>query len=59
LKKIPIIIDAKTIFKKRITNIELNSNKFLFNKKINKIDELNQDEIVVAIGIIINPMLLK
>ena len=28
-------------------------------KKINKSNELNHDEIVVAIGIIINPILLK
>ena len=59
LKNIPIIIDAKTILKKRTKKTELNSNSFLFFKKINNINELNQDEIVVAMGIIINPILLK
>jgi hypothetical protein len=42
-----------------IKKISLNSNKFLLYKKINKIIELNQEEIVVAIGMIINPMILK
>jgi hypothetical protein len=37
----------------------LNENKFLFFKKINNIIELNQEAIVVAIGIIIKPRLLK
>ena len=37
----------------------LNLNRSLFLKKINNINELNQDEIVVAIGIIIKPKLLK
>ena len=41
------------------TNISLNLNKFLFFKYKNKIIELTQDEIVVAIGIIIKPILLK
>ena len=49
----------KIILKNLTKNILLNSNKFLFFKKINKIIELNQDEIVVAIGIIIKPTLLK
>ena len=59
LKNTPITIEAKIIFKNLIRNTLLNSNKSLFFKKINKIIELNQDEIVVAIGIIIKPMLLK
>jgi len=37
----------------------LNENKFLFFKKRNKIIELNQDEIVVAIGIIMKPIFSK
>ena len=36
--------------------ILLNENNFLLLKYINKIIELNQDEIDVAIGIIINPI---
>ena len=39
--------------------ISLNLKKFFFLRKINKIIELNQDEIVVAIGIIIKPTVLK
>ena len=42
-----------------IKNISLNLNKFLFFKKRNNNTELNHDEIDVAIGIIIKPMLLK
>jgi|TARA_B100001059_G_scaffold67754_1_gene64587 hypothetical protein len=45
--------------KNLIKNILLNENKFLFFKKINNTIELNQEEIVVAIGIIIKPKLLK
>ena len=37
----------------------LNLNKFLFIRKIKRINELNQDEIVVDIGIIIKPILSK
>ena len=40
-------------------NSSLNWNKFLNLKKINRIIELNHEEIVVAMGIIINPTLLK
>ena len=54
-----MIIDDKTILKKFTTNEVLNLNKFLFLRKMNKIIELNQDDIEVAIGIIINPILLK
>ena len=52
-------IEAMTILKNFIKNILLNENKFLFFKRTNKIIPLNQDEIVVAIGIIINPISLK
>tara|TARA_B100001093_G_C26047307_1_gene684817 strand:+ start:308 stop:427 length:120 start_codon:yes stop_codon:yes gene_type:complete len=37
----------------------LNLNKFLFIRKIKRINELNQDEIDVDIGIIMNPILSK
>ena len=51
--------DAKTIFKKLIKNLLLKLNKSLFlRSKYNRI-EFNQDEIVVAIGIIINPISSK
>ena len=59
LKNIPIKIEAKIILKNFEKKILLNLNKFLFLKKRNKTTELNQDEIVVAMGIIIKPMLLK
>ena len=52
-------IEAKTIFKSFIMNISLNLNKFLFFKQKNNIIEFNQDEIDVAIGIIIKPRSLK
>ena len=39
--------------------IKLKLNKFFFFKKINKKIALNQDDIVVAIGIIIKPICLK
>ena len=55
----PINIDAIIILKNFIENILLNSNKFLFFKKINNINELNHEEIEVAIGIIINPTVVK
>ena len=58
-KNIPIKIEAKIILKNFEKKILLNLNKFLFLKKRNKTTELNQDEIVVAMGIIIKPMLLK
>jgi hypothetical protein len=38
---------------------KLNLNKLSFFKKINKQIALNQDDIVVAIGKIINPISLK
>ena len=42
-----------------LTNIRLKEKKSFFFRKINKIIELNHDDIEVAIGIIINPKLLK
>ena len=58
-KNIPIKIEEKIILQNLIIKMLLNLNRSLFLKKINKINELNQDEIVVAIGIIIKPKLLK
>ena len=40
-------------------NTKLKLNNFFFFKKINNKIALNQDDIVVAIGIIINPTSLK
>ena len=40
-------------------NTKLKLNKFFVFKKINNKMALNQDDIVVAIGIIINPTSLK
>ena len=48
-----------SILKNLIKNILLKENKFLFFKKINNNIPLIHDEIVVAIGIIINPTALK
>ena len=59
LKAKLIKIDAKRILNKFFMKILLNENNFLLVKYINKIIELNQDEIDVAIGIIINPTSLK
>ena len=59
LKMKPIKIDAKRILKKFLIKILLNENNFLLLKYINKIIELNQDEMDVAIGIIIKPISLK
>ena len=55
----PIAIEAKDIFINFIKNDLLKLNKFLLVKKMNRIIALNHDEIVVAIGIIINPTSLK
>ena len=52
-------MDAQVILKNRLGKTSLNLKKFFFLRKINKIIELNQDEIVVAIGIIIKPIVLK
>ena len=40
-------------------NTKLKLNKFFVFKKVNNKKALNQDDIVVAIGIIINPTSLK
>tara|TARA_B110000967_G_scaffold167484_1_gene176053 strand:+ start:461 stop:586 length:126 start_codon:yes stop_codon:yes gene_type:complete len=40
-------------------NIELKLKKLSFFKKINSTIQLNQEDMVVAIGIIINPVFLK
>ena len=55
----PITIEAKNILINFIKNIPLKRNKLLWYKQINKNIELTHEEIVVAIGIIIKPMLLK
>ena len=54
-----MIITEKTILINLEKKIKLNLNKFSFFKKTNNKIELNQDDIVVAIGIIINPTFLK
>ena len=52
-------IDAIRILINLFINIELKLNKLSFFRKTNNKIQLNQDDIVVAIGIIINPILLK
>ena len=52
-------IEAKTILINLIRNILLKEKRFLFFKNTNNSSPLNQEEIVVAIGIIINPNSLK
>tara|TARA_B110001450_G_scaffold44914_1_gene41454 strand:+ start:437 stop:664 length:228 start_codon:yes stop_codon:yes gene_type:complete len=59
LKNIPINIDANKILVNLFINDKLKLNKFLIFKKINNKIALYQDDIVVAIGIIMNPMSLK
>ena len=51
--------EAITILINLLINSKLKSNKFCFFKEINNKIELNQEDIVVAIGIIINPTVLK
>ena len=51
--------EAITILINLLINNKLKQNKFCFFKKINNKIELNQEDIVVAIGIIINPTVLK
>jgi len=53
------MIDAIKILINLLINIWLKEKKLFFFKKINKIIELNQDDMEVEIGIIINPTLLK
>ena len=54
-----MIITEKTILINLEKKIKLNLNNLSFFKKINNKIELNQDDIVVAMGIIINPIFLK
>ena len=57
--KIPIIIEENKILKNLEINTKLKLKKLSFFKKINNKIELNQEEMVVAIGMIINPTFLK
>ena len=59
MKNKHVINDTKLILKKLIIKYLLKLNRFLFFRKINKIIELNHEDIDVAIGIIINPTVLK
>jgi hypothetical protein len=52
-------MDDNKILKNLLINILLKLNKFLFFKNINKKTKLNHEEIVVAIGMMINPIDLK
>ena len=52
-------MDAITILKNLTKNILLKEKRFWLFKNINSNTPLNQEEIVVAIGIIINPISLK
>ena len=56
---IPIIIEENNILKNLKIKTRLKIKKLSFFKKINNKIELNHEEIVVAIGIIINPIFLK
>ena len=59
LKNIPINTEANKILINLFKNTKLKLNKFfVFRKIINKM-ALNQDDMVVATGIIINPTSLK
>ena len=51
--------EAITILMNLLINNKLKLNRLYFFKKINNKIELNQEDIVVAIGIIINPTVLK
>ena len=55
----PIRIEATIILINLSMKTRLNLNKLSFFKKTNKQIALNQDDIVVAIGKIINPISLK
>ena len=55
----PINIEDINILINLFINSELKLNKFSILKKINNKIALNQDDIVVAIGIIMNPISLK
>ena len=59
LKNIPINTEANKILINLFKNTKLKLNKSFIFKKINNKMALNQDDILVAIGIIINPTSLK
>ena len=52
-------MEANKILINLFINTKLKLNKFLIFRKINNKMALNQDDIVVAIGIIMNPTSLK
>ena len=54
-----MVIDAIKILMNLSIKIKLKLNRFFFLSKINKNIALNQEDIVVAIGIIIKPISLK
>ena len=59
MKNIPINIEDIKILINLFINTKLKLNKLFFLKRINNKITLNQDDIVVAIGIIMNPTSLK
>ena len=59
LKNIPISIEDIKILINLFIKTKLKLNNFFVFRKINNKMALNQDDIVVAIGIIINPTSLK
>ena len=59
LKNIPINAEANKILINLFKNTKLKLNKFFVFRKINNKIALNQDDMVVAIGIIIKPTSLK
>ena len=59
LKNIPINNEDNKILINLFINTKLKLNKLFIFKKINNKITLNQDDIVVAIGIIMNPISLK
>tara|TARA_B100000787_G_scaffold68214_1_gene50132 strand:+ start:299 stop:505 length:207 start_codon:yes stop_codon:yes gene_type:complete len=52
-------MEANKILINLFMNIKLKLNKFFFFRKMNNKIALNQEDIVVAIGIIMNPTSLK
>ena len=59
LKNIPISSEANKIFINLFIKTKLKLKKLFIFRKINNKMALNQDDIVVAIGIIMNPTSLK
>tara|TARA_B100000780_G_scaffold64784_1_gene42457 strand:- start:3 stop:308 length:306 start_codon:yes stop_codon:yes gene_type:complete len=59
LKNIPIIVEATKIFINLSIKVRLKLNIFSFFNKINKRIAFNQEDIVVAMGMIIKPISLK